>query len=139
MQVVVDSLLTNYSQTGSKKKQVLLLHGWGDTAKTFKGIERELTRKYQVTALDLPGFGATQIPPDVWGLKDYADFVQAFCTKLKLQPNVVVAHSNGAAVAIKAVSKGKLSPDQLVLIGAAGIRNKEKARKFYRNYRPPQF
>lgn len=129
MQVVVDSLLTNYSKTGSGKIQVLLLHGWGDTAKTFQALEKDLAKGFTMTALDLPGFGSTQIPERVWGLDDYATFVQAFADKLRLQPSLVIAHSNGAAVAIKAVADNKLAPKKLVLLGAAGIRDKQKVRK----------
>ena len=129
MQVVVDSLLTNYTQQGKGKKQLLLLHGWGDSAVTFEKLTKQLAHDYQVTAVDLPGFGLTQIPPVVWSLDNYADFVAKFIKKTALRPVAVIAHSNGAAVAIKAVAAGKASPDKLVLIGAAGIRDKQKARK----------
>jgi pimeloyl-ACP methyl ester carboxylesterase len=129
MQIVIDELLTSYNQKGKGKKQLLLLHGWGDTAQTFAKLEKELEVGYQVTSVDLPGFGATQIPPAVWGLDDYASFVQKFAGKLKLRPEAIIAHSNGAAVAIKIVSQEKLVPRKLVLIGAAGIRDKEKAKK----------
>lgn len=129
MQVVVDSLLTNFTQVGTGKKQILLLHGWGDSLITFKKLESKLGKHFKVTAVDLPGFGGTQIPPKVWGLDDYAAFVHSFTKKLGLQPAVVVGHSNGAAVAIKVIASGQLHPEQLVLIGAAGIRDKEKLRK----------
>lgn len=129
MQAVVDLLLTNYDQQGKGKQQLLLLHGWGDSSKTFDKLTKRLSQKYQVTAVDLPGFGVTQMPPEVWNLDNYADFVTGFIKKLDLKPKAVIAHSNGAAVAIKAVAGGKISPDKLILIGAAGIRDKQKARK----------
>ncbi len=129
MQVVVDSLLTNYNQTGQGKKQLLLLHGWGDAAATFAKLDKQLSKKHQITSLDLPGFGSTQVPDKVWGLADYAEFIQKFAEKLQLKPVAIIAHSNGAAVAIKAVALGKMSPEKLVLIGAAGIRDKQRARK----------
>lgn len=129
MQVIVDGLLTNYNQQGSGKKDILLLHGWGDSAKTFAAMEKHLQKRYRVTSVDLPGFGSTQIPDSVWGLSNYADFVQRFAEKLTIDPSVVVAHSNGAAVAIKAIASNELKPERLILIGAAGIRNKQKARK----------
>lgn len=129
MQVVVDSLLTNYNQEGKGKKQLLLLHGWGDSAATFAKLTKLLDKDYQVTSVDLPGFGSTQIPPTVWNLDNYADFMAGFVSKMKLQPQAIIAHSNGAAVAIKAVANDKVSPNKLVLIGAAGIRDRQKARK----------
>jgi len=129
MQVVVDSLLTQYNKKGTGKTCILLLHGWGDTAETFSGLEKTLEKSYTLVSLDLPGFGKTQMPPKVWGLSDYAQFVAAFVQKTKLKPDVVLAHSNGASVAIKAVANNKLSPEKLVLVGAAGIRDRQKLRK----------
>jgi predicted esterase len=43
MQVVVDGLLTNYSQSGSGKV-LLLLHGWGDSSHSFVELQKGLTR-----------------------------------------------------------------------------------------------
>ncbi len=129
MQAVVDRLLTNYTQHGKSGQAILMLHGWGDSAQTFADLEKELQAHYAVTSLDLPGFGASQIPPAVWGLSDYANFIRQFCQKVNLEPTVVIAHSNGAAVAIKAIAKGDLKPDKLVLLGAAGVRDKQKLRK----------
>jgi len=129
MQVVVDSLLTNYRQTGKGGQQILLIHGWGDSLETFSALVKELQKKNVVTALDLPGLGSSQIPPVPWELADYANFVQKFCEKLKLNPAILIAHSNGAAVAIKVVANKNLIPKKVVLLGAAGIRDKQKLRK----------
>ncbi|MGH7193731.1 MAG: alpha/beta fold hydrolase, partial [Candidatus Saccharimonadales bacterium] len=95
MNVVVDNLLTDYSLSG-KGRLVLLLHGWGDSSKGLAGLQRRLSDGYEVLALDLPGFGGTQAPADVWNLDDYARFVAAALKKLKLgQPYAVIGHSNG--------------------------------------------
>ena len=87
MQVVVDSLLTQYVRKGSGKT-VLILHGWADSSKGLAALTNELAQKYDVIAIDLPGFGATQLPPQAWGLTDYADFVKHFLEKIvqKLSP-----------------------------------------------------
>lgn len=129
MQVVVDSLLTNYQQTGKGKQDLLLLHGWGDSAATFRSIEKQLSSKFRLTAVDLPGFGGSQVPPEAWGLHDYSIFLQQFTDKISIKPVAVIAHSNGAAVALKAIAEGHLKPKKLVLLGAAGIRNQQKVKK----------
>lgn len=130
MQVVVDSLLTHYEQTGKGKQTVLLLHGWGDNLHTFKDLQKFLTEKYTVQSLDLPGFGSTQAPATVWDLDNYADFVNAFLKKIKSDPYAIVAHSNGAALAIRGLSTKKLVAKKLVVLGASGIRNRQKGRRF---------
>jgi pimeloyl-ACP methyl ester carboxylesterase len=120
--VIVDELLVNYQLSGSGKL-VVLLHGWGDNGAGLEVIQTSLSRTYQVLSLDLPGFGGTQPPKTVWDLDNYARFVAATLTKLKLaDPYALIGHSNGGAIAIRGLSLGLLKPQKLILIAAAGIR-----------------
>lgn len=122
MNVVVDNLLTNYTLAG-KGKLVLLLHGWGDSSKGLADLQKHLSERYKVLAMDLPGFGGTQAPSAVWDLDDYAGFVAATLKKLRLdRPYAVIGHSNGGALAIRGVGTGMLKPDRLVLLAASGVR-----------------
>lgn len=131
MNIVVDNLLTNYKLSG-KGKLVLLLHGWGDSAKGLAGLQKELSAGYQVLSLDLPGFGATQASDDIWDLDDYAKFVRATLDKLKLpQPYAVIGHSNGGALAIRAVSMELLRPRRIVLLAASGVRTNSRFKRFF--------
>jgi len=127
MQVVVDNLLTNYVRQGSGR-QLLLLHGWATSLDDFGEVIKEL-QNYDVTALDLPGFGASETPEGDWGLKEYAKFVASFCKKVGLNDLYgLVGHSNGAAIAIKDVAEDILNPQKLVLLDASGIRTGQKGR-----------
>ena len=126
MHVVVNGLLANYQQTG-KGKSLLLLHGWGDSAQGLAPFIQQLSKTYHVTALDLPGFGGSEAPQQTWGLTDYAEFVRAFVNKINLHTDVLVGHSNGGAIAIRALTGG-LSASQLVLVASAGIRGEYKGR-----------
>jgi pimeloyl-ACP methyl ester carboxylesterase len=129
MQIVVDGLLTQYELSG-KGQLVLLLHGWGDSLKTFAELRKRLTANYQVLAVDLPGFGGTQVPKETWDLDNYAAFLENLLKKLELsQPYAVIGHSNGGALAIRAISLDALKPQKLVLIAASGIRTAQKARR----------
>jgi pimeloyl-ACP methyl ester carboxylesterase len=128
MQVVVDSLLTHYAVQG-KGKLVLLLHGWGDSAAGLAGLQKTLAKHFQVVAVDLPGFGGTEAPHEVWGLDDYAQFVARFLQKVEFKtPYMVVGHSNGGAIAIRGLAKGDLSAGKLVLLSSAGLRGVYKGR-----------
>lgn len=109
---------------------MVLLHGWGDSSRGLAGLQALLAGHFRVLALDLPGFGGTQAPKAVWGLDEYAGFVAAVLLKLGLeQPYALVGHSNGGALAIRAVSLGKLKPQKLVLLASAGIRNRRRGRR----------
>lgn len=128
MQVVVDRLLINYVRKGSGK-QLLFLHGWATSLADFTEVIKELHKNYDVTALDLPGFGASQTPEGDWGLEEYAKFVASFCQKVGLNDLYgLVGHSNGAAIAIKAVANNALNPQKLILLDASGIRTGQKGR-----------
>lgn len=125
--------MTNYQLTG-KGKLVLVLHGWGDSANGLANLTRSLSERYQVLSIDLPGFGGTQAPEDVWNLDDYAGFVKSFLAKVDLkQPYAVIGHSNGGALAIRAISLNQLKPSKLVLMAASGIRTKQKSRRIALN------
>lgn len=122
MNIIVDGLLTHYERNG-KGPLLLLLHGWGDSAATFQNLQKQLRPHYEVVAVDLPGFGASEPPKAAWDLDNYAGFLQAFLTKLTLeQPYAVIGHSNGGALAVRAVSLEKLQPQKIILLAASGVR-----------------
>lgn len=125
---IIDKLAVVYGQQGSGS-DVLLLHGWADDHRTFADLTSSLAKHYRVTALDLPGFGATDPPKTAWDLTNYAEFINHFCKKLSISPKLVVGHSNGGALAIHAISTGQLQADQLVLLSSSGVRDTEKLKR----------
>jgi pimeloyl-ACP methyl ester carboxylesterase len=130
MQAVVNGLLTSYESRGNGKQTILLMPGWGDSLATFRGLQTELAKKFTTVSVDLPGFGASAAPQQVWGLDEYAQFVDSFLKKIGVKrPHVIIGHSNGGAVAIRGLSQNTLTTDKLVLIGSAGIRDQQKGKK----------
>lgn len=128
MQVIVDSLLTHY-ETHGRGKTILLLHGWGDSAAGLASLQKALAKKYQVIALDLPGFGGTQAPTEAWGLDNYAYFVNHFLAKIEAKKlKAIIGHSNGGAIAIRGMACGWLGADNLVLLASAGIRGEYRGK-----------
>lgn len=125
--------MTNYQLTG-QGKLIFLLHGWGDSSKGLADLSQALAKNYRVLSVDLPGFGGTQNPKEVWGLDNYSEFIASCFTKLDLkQPYAVIGHSNGGAVAVRALGLKKLQPKRLVLLAASGIRTKQKSRRLILN------
>jgi len=128
MQIVVDKLLINYEVNGLGRP-VLVLHGWADNIKGLTQLRNDLASEFQVIALDLPGFGGSQAPNQAWGLSDYANFISDFIKKLQVKPLfAIVAHSNGAAIAIRGLGEGVLKAEKCVLLGSSGIRVVYKGR-----------
>jgi pimeloyl-ACP methyl ester carboxylesterase len=129
MNVVVDGLMTNYLKVGAGPT-LIMLHGWGDSANTFRNLAEELKDEYEIYALDLPGFGGTQKPAEAWGLSDYGHFVKNWIKKIGIgSPYYLAGHSFGGSVAIVAAAEEELKPKKIILLASAGIRDKKTFRK----------
>jgi len=123
MQIIVDDIDTQYKDTGSGPV-VLLLHGWDGSAFSFDSLVSELKDR-RFISLSFPGFGKSETPTNPWGVAEYAKFLTVFLKKLNISEiDIIVAHSFGGRVAIKAVATNLLLPKKLVLIGAAGVSQK---------------
>lgn len=120
--------MTHYERRGSGRV-LIMLHGWADTLQTFNLLLAELGESYDIVRLDLPGFGATQAPGEVWNLDAYAQFVASFLQKIDVSDYVLVGHSNGGAVAIRGVGAGVLKPQKLVLLASSGVRDTGSTRR----------
>lgn len=122
MKVVVNNYLTNYSIVGSGPN-LLFIHGWGDRYSTFSRLIEKLQDSQRIILLDLPGFGESEPPNEVYDLSKYADFVVEFLKKINVSKiEAIIGHSNGGAIAIKMLSSHLVKSDKLVLIASSGIR-----------------
>jgi pimeloyl-ACP methyl ester carboxylesterase len=84
-----------------------------------------------VIALDLPGFGKSELPKSAWGLDEYVEIVRAFIEKLGVSVDIIVGHSFGGRIAIKGLSEGQLRARKVVLIASAGIAKTRTARSLF--------
>ena len=131
MNVKIDDIVVNYHLIKNPgKPKMLLLHGWGDSLSTFKSQIKRFSKDYEIITVDLPGFGATSVPKEVYNLDKYALFLKKFLDKIAIKNvDIVIGHSNGGAIAIKALSQNYLHPQKLVLLASSGIRNRHNSRK----------
>lgn len=133
MNLVVSGLLTHYERvrpSNRAAKLVLIIPGWADTSVSWRQVQQELGRHYDVVVIDLPGFGGSEKPEATWGLDEYSEFINEFISKLNTGSiHAIVGHSNGGAIAIRGLGRGKLSTSRLILIASAGIRGQGTARK----------
>jgi len=124
MNTEIQGIPTRYERAGSGPP-VLVLHGWGASVEAVGGIVNGLKGVADAIAVDLPGFGQTGMPPEPWGVSDYAGWVLAFLDSLGLdEPIDVVGHSHGGRVAIWIAAHRPERIGKLVLTDAAGIRHR---------------
>lgn len=127
MKAIVNGLATEYEDSGAGPA-ILFLHGWKADLHTFDGVIPLIKPGHRIIRLDMPGFGGTEVPRTAWEVRDYAVFVSDFLKKIGVASYTIVGHSFGCRVAIKGTATGVLSPNKLILIGAAGISHSKSAR-----------
>ena len=129
MKVIVENQLIEYSDEGSGRV-IVMLHGWGQSLSCFSQIANHLSKNFRVIRFDFPGFGNSTMPQGNWGIADYAKITDIFLKKIGVaETYAVIAHSFGGRVTIKAIDKGFMKTQKVVLIGAAGIRPKETLKR----------
>lgn len=121
----------NYCIIG-KGKPLLVLHGWGSRGEKWRKFAEIVSKKnFQIIIPDLPGFGESQKPDFIWGLSEYANFLDEFAKTLNLNKFYLLGHSFGGAVAVKYALKHPEKVEKIFLAGAACIREKNFKRDFF--------
>ncbi len=109
---------------------IVLLHGWGADSSRFNPLSTKLKQLgLDVKSFDMPGFGKEPPPADVWGVKDYSNWL---IEKLKSEdvqfPIFLLGHSFGGAVAIKFTHDNPELVKKLLLISPAAVRFKRSKK-----------
>ena len=118
----IDGLTTGTAVLG-EGKPVLALHGWGGAIHSFWPVAEQLApRGYQVHVLDLPGFGASELPPHPWGVADYSRFVRCYLDSAGIERADLLGHSFGGRISLVLAAEHPDRVRKLVLASSAGIR-----------------
>ncbi|MBX6395408.1 MAG: alpha/beta fold hydrolase [Alicyclobacillaceae bacterium] len=133
MHVDLDGLRLSYEDRGTGFP-VILLHGWGGRAASFRPVIDRFSHGYRVLALDLPGFGETPPPGGTWGVGDYAEFLLRFMDQLSISKAHIVGHSFGGRIGIVFAARHPERVEKMVLVDAAGIRPRRSWRYYVRVY-----
>lgn len=131
MEITVNGLKVRYEITGTGR-DVLLLHGWGSSLDAFRLIRENLSANFRVTALDFPGFGGSDMPPEPWSVGDYAQFTLSFIKAVGIDKPVLVGHSFGGRVIIKLTGTKMIETDKIILIDSAGVKHKKKFKSKFK-------
>ena len=115
---------------------VLFLHGWGCEGKTFGYLLSTAAEKYPVLAPDLPGFGGSDEPRDVWDVSRYAEFVKDLLVSQNIKNVILVGHSFGGRVIFKlaTMQNAPFTIEKIVLFDAAGVKPKRGLRYYFKVY-----
>lgn len=129
--VEIDGLTLFYEVTGSGDP-LILMHGWGCDHTTVASIAAAASATHTVYSLDLPGFGRSDEPREVWGVGEYTAFVEKFARSLGIERPVLVGHSYGGRISILYASRNEVS--KVILVDAAGVRPKRPLSYYIKVY-----
>jgi len=130
----IDNMNIFYKTAGSGKK-VVLLHGWGGRADSFLPVFNYLSTKFQVYAIDFPGFGQSTVPEDAWGVGDYTEMLLKFFDSLGIDKASLVGHSFGGRVSIMFSAKHPERVDKIVLVDSAGLIPRRTLKYYFKVYK----
>jgi pimeloyl-ACP methyl ester carboxylesterase len=97
----VDGIPIHLSITGKGLHTVILVHGWTCNETSWESQVPELSKKYKVVTVDLPGHGLSGSPKDgKFSVDLFARAVEAARSEAKAERVALVGHSMGTPVIV---------------------------------------
>lgn len=118
--VTLDGRRVRYADHG-EGPAIVLLHGLGGSWQTWLKNIPALACEHRVIAVDLPGFGASQMLPAPADMATHAQVVAALLDELGIASATLVGHSMGGLVALQLVEARPDLVERLVMANAGGI------------------
>ena len=112
--------------TAGRGSPVVLVHGFGSSAYTWRHVIPGLAARHRVAVLDLPGYGTSELPGEP-SLALLAEAVAAVLERMG-PPAHLVGSSLGGALAALVASRSPELVERLVLVDAAGYRLRPNER-----------
>ncbi len=128
MFTTVSGMKIYYTEQGSGVP-VLLLHGWGASSESWRGVMSVLSDKCRLVAPDLPGCGQSDLPEKPLCINDYLAFVMDFCAAVGLENPILIGHSHGCRIIMKLCGTGLMTPPKIVMIDGAGLKPRFSLKK----------
>jgi pimeloyl-ACP methyl ester carboxylesterase len=119
-QIDVVGARTNYVEMGDGPPLVFV-HGLSGCWQNWLENIPHFARTHRVIAVDLPGFGASPMPPWRLTIPAYGRFVRDFCERLGIDRCSLVGNSMGGFIASEVAITEPERVDDLTLVSAAGI------------------
>ena len=100
---------------------LVLLHGLGDSHRTWRRVAPRLADHFRVLLLDLPGHGLSDRPDAPYTLDWYAAMVLGWLDAIGVETASVVGHSFGGGVAQWMVLAARSRIERLALVAPGGL------------------
>lgn len=96
--IIVDNISIRYYDEG-QGETIVLVHGWPQTAYTWRYLLPALSKDYRVIAFDLPGTGESD-SAEVYDTKSISGIISNLLVALKIEQIHLVGHDVGAWISV---------------------------------------
>ena len=108
MKIQIEKININYEDYGNKESPPLVyLHGWGQNIEMMKPIAEPFKNTNRIIIIDLPGFGQSDKPNDIWSVYDYVEVINKLLNKIKVKNPIMIGHSFGGKLTLLYASQYK--------------------------------
>ncbi len=116
-------------------KALIVLHGWGSSARAMMPIAKQLESIRTSYVFDLPGFGKSPEPNKAYSIDDYASLIEAFIHQLDEDVDLLV-HSFGGRITLKLCTRDSVKNkiQKVLITGGAGMKPRRSAKFYFRKY-----
>lgn len=114
------ALLKNDWQPG--RSQLVMVHGFGANKDSWVRMTQELSDRYNILLLDLPGHGDSSALMDrPYDLMSQRDYLAAILESMDMEPAVIIGNSMGGAIATTFAAAYPERTRAVILFNPAGI------------------
>jgi pimeloyl-ACP methyl ester carboxylesterase len=119
--LTVDGRAVHVIDTGGDGSPLLFIHGLGGVWQNWLLNISAFLDSHRCVALDLPGFGQSEMPAGEISIHGHAEAVHEVCRQLGIDCPVVIGNSMGGFVGAELALSYPTRVAKLVLISAAGL------------------
>ncbi len=113
----VDGIKIHAIQQGQPNRQVaLLIHGWSSSWYALSPLIPSLSQRFNVIAVDLPGYGQSPRLPNPTTIVDYADILARLIEQISTGPVVLIGHSMGGMTSATIALRHPVLVERMVLV-----------------------
>lgn len=128
-QVEVDGHSVSVVDTGGDGPPLLWLHGLGGIWQNWLLNIPAFMGTHRCVAVDLPGFGQSEMPAGEISIRGFAQTVDRVCHALDIENPVVIGNSMGGFTGAELAVSFPTRVSKLVLVAAAGLSTEYLARE----------
>ena len=100
----------------------IILHGWGLSAFVYTELAKIIAKNnFRVIIIDLPGFGNSTSPRQLWGYEEFAKYISKLIATEVGDKVTLMGHSFGGGIAINIASSYPSQIERLLLVDSSGI------------------